>query len=157
MTTAIQVDLARPGEDRMVISMLLAVRVESEANLQAASYGQRMAKARRTKIQRSIAKNMVGQALRDIGIRPGYFDAGNKDCLVVLTRIAPRSLDDDNLPRSFKAIRDGIAEALGMDDNTKSKLKWQYAQEKGPPKQYAIRIQIQPREGQPRSGEGGRS
>lgn len=144
MTTATRIDLAGPGEDRTIISMLLAIRIESEANLQGASYGHRMGKARRTKTQRSIAKNMVGQALRDIGIRPGRFDTGGGDCLVVLTRIAPRSLDDDNLPRSFKAIRDGIAEALGMDDNVKSKLKWKYAQEKGPPKQYAVRIQIQP-------------
>lgn len=125
-----------------MISMLLAIRIESEANLQGTTYGHRMAKARRTKTQRSIARNMIGQALRDIGIRPGRFDVGEGNCLVVLTRIAPRSLDDDNLPRSFKAIRDGIAEALGMDDNVKSKLKWGYAQEKGPPKKYAVRIQI---------------
>jgi len=122
-----------------MISLLLAIRIESEANLS----GHWRGKAARVKMQRSITRTMVGQRLRDIGKRPGEILAGEQGCLVVLTRIAPRPLDDDNLARSLKAIRDGVADALGTDDSARSKLKWRYAQEKGPPKQYAVRIQIE--------------
>jgi len=122
-----------------MISLLLAIRIESEANLS----GHWRGKAARVKMQRSITRTMVGQRLRDIGKRPGEILAGEQGCLVVLTRIAPRPLDDDNLARSLKAIRDGVADALGTDDSARSNLRWRYAQEKGPPKQYAVRIQIE--------------
>lgn len=69
-------------------------------------------------------------------------------CTVKLIRIAPRSMDDhDNLKMSFKWIVDAIAEyihpnkAIGRADDDK-KIKWEYAQEKGAPKEYAIRIEI---------------
>jgi hypothetical protein len=117
-----------------MISLLLAIRTESEANLQE----HHMAKARRTKLQRSVIKNRIGQVRKDFGL----WDS-TRAYIVTLTRIAPRSLDDDNLPRSFKAIRDGVADALGTDDSARSNLRWRYAQEKGPPKQYAVRIQIE--------------
>ena len=133
------VDLAQPGEDRTVISMLLAIRIEPEANLS----GHWRKKAGRVKMQRSIACVMVRQKLRDVGQRPADLLAGDTGPLVVLTRIAPRPFDDDNLARSLKAIRDGVADAFKTDDGVKSKLKWGYGQEKGPPKQYAVRIKIE--------------
>jgi len=117
-----------------MISLLLAIRTESEANL----HEHRMAKAKRTKLQRSVIKNRIGQVRKDFGL--GY---SSRIYIVTLTRIAPRYLDDDNLPRSFKAIRDGVADALGTDDSARSNLRWRYAQEKGPPKRYAVRIQIE--------------
>lgn len=46
---------------------------------------------------------------------------------VLLRRIGPRMLDDDNLVASLKSDRDGIADALGMKDNDK-RLVWKYAQ-----------------------------
>lgn len=60
---------------------------------------------------------------------------------VVLTRIAPRELDDDNLARSFKAVRDQVAVHLGVDDRSKL-VTWRYAQEKGKPREYAVRIEV---------------
>lgn len=62
---------------------------------------------------------------------------------VTLTRIAPRALDGDNLQNAFKAIRDGIADRLGVDDRD-SRVTWQYGQERGQPRQYAVRIKIEP-------------
>jgi len=117
-----------------MISLLLAIRTESEANL----HEHRMAKAKRTKLQRSVIKNRIGQVRKDFGL---WYSS--RIYIVTLTRIAPRYLDDDNLPRSFKAIRDGVADALGTDDSARSNLRWRYAQEKGPPKRYAVRIQIE--------------
>lgn len=61
---------------------------------------------------------------------------------VTLTRIAPRSLDSDNLASSLKATRDGIADWLGIDDKDTPRLKWSYGQEKGAPKTYAVRVEI---------------
>lgn len=64
-----------------------------------------------------------------------------------MTRIAPRKLDDDNLPVSMKWIRDEIAnmlipgKALGQADSDHG-IKWTYAQEKGKPKEYAVRIDV---------------
>lgn len=61
---------------------------------------------------------------------------------VTMTRIAPRELDSDNLAISFKNVRDGVADWLKVNDNDK-RIAWFYAQEKGAPKHYAARIEIQ--------------
>lgn len=50
---------------------------------------------------------------------------------VTLTRVAPRALDDDNLAYAFKAVRDGVADALQVRDND-PRIVWNYTQEKGP-------------------------
>lgn len=63
-------------------------------------------------------------------------------CVVTLTRIAPRELDDDNLRSGFKALRDGIADRLGVNDND-PRVRWEYGQERGAPKQYAARVTIE--------------
>ena len=47
-----------------------------------------------------------------------------------LTRIAPRKLDDDNLAAALKAIRDQVADVLGLDDGS-PRWTWAYAQESG--------------------------
>ena len=68
-------------------------------------------------------------------------------CTVKLTRISPRSFDCDNLVGGFKYVKDAIAEyihpnlAIGRADDD-DLIKWEYAQEKGEPKHYAIRIEI---------------
>jgi crossover junction endodeoxyribonuclease RusA len=113
-----------------MITLLLAIRTESEANLRESWH----VKAKRVKLQRSITRTMFSQKFRPARVGSDY--------AVTLTRIAPRPLDTDNLARSFKAIRDGIADALGIDDGSK-RFTWNYAQEKGPPKRYAVRIQIE--------------
>lgn len=63
-------------------------------------------------------------------------------CVVTLVRIAPRELDDDNLRSAFKALRDGIADRLGVKDND-PRVRWEYGQERGKPKQYAARVTIE--------------
>ncbi len=70
-----------------------------------------------------------------------------KKCHIVLTRIAPRKLDSDNLVSSFKYVRDAIADhinpgyAPGFADSGDN-MTWEYKQEKGEPRIHAIRIQI---------------
>lgn len=65
------------------------------------------------------------------------------DVVVTLTRIAPRTLDDDNLRGALKACRDETAAFLGRDDNPKAGIEWRYSQERGAPRQYAVRITIE--------------
>lgn len=67
-------------------------------------------------------------------------------CVVTLTRIAPRPLDDDNLSSGFKALRDGIADRFGLKDND-PRIQWRYAQERGKSKEYAARVSIEPTNG----------
>lgn len=62
--------------------------------------------------------------------------------LVRFTRLSSGHLDDDNLPACFKRIRDGVADALGVDDGGPF-VRFEYAQRKGPPKTHAIMVEIQ--------------
>lgn len=62
-------------------------------------------------------------------------------CTVTITRIAPKQLDSDNLQSGAKALRDGIADRLGVNDND-PRVTWVYAQERGEPREYAVRIEI---------------
>jgi hypothetical protein len=51
-------------------------------------------------------------------------------CVVVLTRIGGKQLDDDNLQRCFKAVRDVVAKWLGVDD-ADPRIRWRYRQRPG--------------------------
>jgi len=62
---------------------------------------------------------------------------------ITLTRIALRVLDTDNLASGLKAVRDGVADALGVNDGS-SRIEWRYAQERGKPGEYAVRVEIRP-------------
>ncbi len=68
----------------------------------------------------------------------------NKPYVIILTRIATRRLDHDNLPPAFKGVTDTVADLLipgkrrGMADGNKS-LTWIYDQVKGPK---GIKIEI---------------
>lgn len=69
-------------------------------------------------------------------------------CKIILTRIAPRSLDYDNLVGgAMKHIRDAISDIIipnkraGFADSSPF-LSFEYEQRKGLPKEYAIQIQV---------------
>lgn len=69
-------------------------------------------------------------------------------CIIRLTRVAPRKLDEhDNLPYSMKWIVDSLADCIipgkqaGRADDCKE-ITWIYSQEKGKPREYALRIEI---------------
>ena len=82
-------------------------------------------KARRTKAHRHAAL-----AVPKAGV----------PCTVKLTRIGLKLLDGDNLQAGLKALRDGIADRLGVDD-ADPRVVWEYAQERG---EYAVRVEITP-------------
>lgn len=102
----------------------LPLRIESTANLRE----HWAKKAKRTKNHRQAAIVIPAHPL---------------PCVVTLTRIAPRALDDDNLRSGLKALRDGIADRLGVKDND-PRVEWRYAQMRTMrPKHYACLVQIE--------------
>ena len=64
-------------------------------------------------------------------------------CVVRIIRVAPSMLDDDNLARAAKAVRDEVASWLGVDDRD-PRVSWCVAQTKGGVREYAVRIIVRP-------------
>ncbi len=56
--------------------------------------------------------------------------AAEKRLVITLTRVyvGHYALDDDNLRATFKHVRDGIADWLGVDDSPRSGIEWRYEQ-----------------------------
>jgi len=90
-------------------------------------------RARRAKQQRGAAFLIVSAS------------GGAYKCMrfprLTITRVAPRRLDDDNLRGALKAVRDGIADALSVNDGDPSIL-WEYRQRRGGRHEYAVEIEI---------------
>lgn len=113
-----------------MITIELPIRLYSVANL-----GEHWS----TKMKRNQAQGLqvtaaMREALSEKQMRP-------KDRFIItLTRIGPKTLDDDNLASAFKKVRDCVARALGIDDKQTLMLRWIYEQEKS--KEYGIRIEI---------------
>jgi hypothetical protein len=99
-----------------------------------------MAVANRAKAHRNGAAMVV----RTSGERPACVShlAIGGFLEVLLTRVAPRPLDDDGNVTSLKAVRDGVADALGLKSDRHPRVSWWYAQAKGAPKTYAVRIEV---------------
>jgi hypothetical protein len=103
-------------------------------------------RAKRASMQRGLARNYAVQKLK---ASPLWDQVANGCALTVtIIRIAPRELDDDNLAGSAKHVRDGIADALGIDDGDK-RIQWRYEQAKftGPHRGgYSCAVRIEVRE-----------
>lgn len=103
--------------------------------------------AKRAKEQRSVARMKVYGA-GAVRLR------GWTALAVTLTRLAPRRLDSDNLQRALKAVRDGVADALGVDDGD-PRIEWRYGQRKAMSidgiemrsLRYGVEIRIEAKEG----------
>ena len=59
---------------------------------------------------------------------------------VVITRVGPRVLDDDNRTASAKGCRDAVAAWLGVDDGSEG-VRWEVRGEVA--RGYAVRVQIE--------------
>jgi crossover junction endodeoxyribonuclease RusA len=86
-------------------------------------------KAKLAKAHRNAAKTAL------MSVAP---EAPELPLTVILTRLGPRTLDTDNLASCLKAVRDGVADWLGVDDGD-ARLDWQYEQRKGP---YSVEVEI---------------
>ena len=110
----------------MVVCVTLPLRIISEANQR----GHWSKSASRKALHRNTARCILQSHARPHKDGP---------ITITLTRIAPRVLDDDNLASGFKAVRDGVADWLGIDDGSK-RLTWVYAQRKGLAGQYVAEV-----------------
>jgi hypothetical protein len=97
------------------------------------SHGHWARPAKRNSLHRSAA----WFALKGAKVKPVL------PCTVTLTRIAPRELDGDNLQGGFKSVRDGIADWLGVKDDSDPRITWRYAQAKGKVREYTARVRIE--------------
>jgi len=107
---------AKPG----VTGIVLPVKLRSTVNLRE----HWRVRAARAKATRHTAALVVRAHLG------GRLPAGV--LRVRLTWVHHRLADTDNLAVAFKAVRDGIADAFGLDDGDR-RLVWEYRQERGRP------------------------
>ncbi len=130
--TGVNLGPARPVSDLTLVSVTVPIRTVSEANRR----DHWAKRAKRAKVQRFAA-------FVHIEIACGSRIASSLvPCAVTMTRLSARNLDDDNLRGALKAIRDGVADALAVDDRD-PRVTWEYGQEKGPA---GVRIEIRRRE-----------
>ncbi len=92
------------------------------------SHGSWRAAAARRKKQRKDANYLTPRRMR-------------APCEVLLIRLSPGELDDDNLRPALKSIRDGIADALGVDDRDPA-VRWEYAQARCKRGDEGVRVRI---------------
>ncbi len=122
----------------------IPIRTISEAN----SHQHWRLRAKRAKAQRGVARLLTNHALVASGSYAYAFSLGRKTpfpLVVTLTRIGPRRLDSDNLAGSMKHVRDGIADALLVDDGDEARVTWRYEQTKGKAKTFGITVTIEER------------
>lgn len=91
-------------------------------------------RARRAAEHRALARMALAARVRGLRL----------PAQVTLTRVAPRALDGDNAQAALKNVRDGVADALGVDDRTPLVI-WVYRQERGKPREYGVRVEVEKR------------
>lgn len=146
---------------RGVVTVELPLKTISEANAR----GHWSKRAGRAKQQRLVAdlalrgrleafRRALWHSAEYVGKTRAASHAGGKElnvghdtrradlCQITMTRVSPGVLDDDNLRSAMKAIRDGVADALGIDDRD-PRVTWAYNQERGRPGKYAVRIAVE--------------
>lgn len=125
-----------------MIAFVLPVRTTNPLNLQfGASKTAGMIRARARAAQRSLAREFTIAALRKASVHPA--DLVPVD--VLLTRLSAGHMDDDGLAASQKGVRDGIAEALGVDNGSRL-IRFRYVQERAKRGVFGVRVEIEKRQ-----------
>lgn len=114
----------------MTMLATIHVRTVSEANLRT----HWAVRHRRARDQRKCA----WASMRRFGQAP------EPPLVVTMTRLGGRKLDDDNLRGALKAVRDGIADWLGIDDGS-DLVTWAYGQEPGGRSATGVRVEVKAR------------
>ena len=63
-------------------------------------------------------------------------------CVVTMTRIGPKKMDNDNLAGAMKHCQDQIARQLGVDDGDESKVIFRHYQMPIGSRDYAVKVEI---------------
>lgn len=128
--------LSRDGsKDWREITIPIPLRTANPLN---GSHQHWAVKARTRKQQRCTVCLVVGSFLQGAG----FTMLPQSAVRVTIARLAPSSgLDDDNLRAALKAVRDGVADALGVDDRD-ARVTWAYEQRRSKPRVWAVEIRI---------------
>lgn len=129
------------GEAAVTEGVRFVVHAHTENPLNGASGNSRVAAIVRTqkrKRHREQAMWATLEAMRRAGVGPQAL----VPCVVTLTRISSGTMDTDGLAASQKGLRDGIADALRVNDGGPF-VEWRYAQAKGAPKTHAVHVKIE--------------
>ncbi len=107
------------------------------------------ARARRVKQERQRVATALWLACRErfaLPGDPGPFRrrVGPGPWLCILTRCSPspKGLDTDNLSGGLKAVRDELADWLGVDDGDGARVRWRYEQRRAP---WGLEVRIEAR------------
>jgi hypothetical protein len=120
-----------------VIEFVIPVQTISESNAR----GHHMAKARRVKEHRTAARHIAANAIADMWPTEMKRPNNVRRAIVTLMRVGKKNLDSDNLLAALKAVRDGVADALGIDDGS-DRVQWHYGQAIS--KTCGVRVTIEP-------------
>lgn len=113
----------------------LALTLASRANgSQGTTRGGRWARAGIHRTQRTGTSAVLAGA----GVGDALGRWGWPYVVVRLVRVAPRQLDSDNAASAAKSVRDGVADALGVDDRD-PRVVWLVDQERG---QARVRVEL---------------
>lgn len=106
----------------------LPIKTISESNAR----GNWRPRYQRNSAQRAIAKVKTLEAIR-AGLPP-------KPWLITMTRNGKKRLDQGNLAASMKAVQDGMADALKINDGDEAHF-WRYEQTVGN-EEYSVSVEI---------------
>lgn len=107
----------------------IPMRLESRANLDP----HHMVRSRRVAEQRSIVRNALVGRRHHVTL----------PCTVWMTRIAPHELDTGgNLEMSLKAVRDEIADWLGLPNDRDRRVVWECLQRREAPRSYGVELRF---------------
>lgn len=95
--------------------------------------------ARKAKVRHPVAL-AVQTRVRHLGLNQEVVPH-HSQLAVRLVYIGPRQLDDDGVASAVKSLRDGVADALGVDDRD-PRVTWVPDQERGGVREYAARVEV---------------
>jgi hypothetical protein len=98
-------------------------------------------KSKRTRQMRGLVKQALWGRLQEA--RRAI--SGGLRLEIRLSRIAPSNgLDaSDNLPVALSAVKDGVADALGLRNDEHAQIVWAYDQARSAPRVYAVEIRVE--------------
>jgi hypothetical protein len=130
----------------LVLALELPLMTVSEANARSHFHE----RARRAAAQRTGAYMALATPLRRAGFTNVQHVSMGPDYMVLamplvvrMTRLSRGELDDDNLRGALKAVRDGIADALGLKSDRDPRVEWRYGQDRASKKMpHGVRIEV---------------
>lgn len=136
------VEMSKVVQESSVIARCYTVTLPLKTVSEANGRDHWAQKARRARSQRLAARALVWQHPMTARAVEAAMSGQSGAVVVTLARVAPGTLDDDNLRPALKAVRDGVADALGVDDRHPA-IRWQYAQHRAGRGQWAVAVQIE--------------